>query len=271
MPNGPYSDRTVLITGAASGIGAALAQAFADQGARLVLMDFDADSLELFSSSLLSAGARVLPIAGDVAIEEDCTRAVRLAEVTFGDIDILINNAGITQRGSFADTRIDVFRRVMDVNFFGSLYCTKAALPGIIRNKGAIVVMESIAGVAPLPGRTGYCASKHALHGLFTTLRTEVRKAGVHVMIVCPGFIRTNLQTRALGCDGSIAATPRTTVGKDYTPEMVADAVIRGLSRKTPVLALTPAGRFGYLLNRLMPKVYERMIEKKFSRECHGS
>nr|NJM03132.1 SDR family NAD(P)-dependent oxidoreductase [Desulfobacula sp.] len=160
-----------------------------------------------------------------------------------------------------------MFKKVMDVNFFGALYCTKAALPALIRSKGLIIVNESIAGVAPLLGRTGYSASKHALHGMFTSLRCELRHKGVHVMIVCPGFIRTNLQTRALGCDGGIAAHEQTTVGREDTPENAARQILEGIEKKKTMLVLTFMGKLGYLVSRLFPDLYERMMTGRFKKE----
>ncbi len=267
MKNNIFKDKVAVITGGASGIGAALAKAFAGQGSRIALLDADGDGLEDFSNSFKALGVDIFSAQCDVTDQARCEEVIGEIKDRWGQIDILINNAGITQRGSFLATDISVFKRVMDVNFYGSLYCTKAALPEIVKSKGSVVVMESIAGIAPLPGRTGYCSSKHALHGLFSTLRTEVRSLGVHIMMVCTGFIRTNLQTRALGTDGNIASSPRTTMGKDYTPEMVAEAVIQGILKQRRLLALTPAGKLGYYVYRFMPGFYERMVEKKFSRE----
>lgn len=252
-----------VITGGASGIGAAVALALAGEGCRIGLMDFDIPGLARYEEKLRGMGFPVIAVSGDVSRQSDCVSAIARIREKWGSISILVNNAGITQRGAFIETEVFVFRRVMEVNFFGSLYCTKAALPDIVENRGHVIVIESVAGVAPLPGRTGYCASKYALHGLFSTLRTEVRKRGVHVMLVCPGFISTNLQSRALGCDGGIAASERTTVGKDYTPDMVAGAVLKGLKKRRSLIALTPAGKLGYWMNRIIPGVYERMIEKK--------
>ena len=155
----------------------------------------------------------------------------------------------------------------MDVNFFGSLYCTKAALPNLIQTKGLIIVNESIAGVAPLLARTGYSASKHALHGLFTSLRCELRHKGVHVMIVCPGFIRTNLQTRALCGNGKIATHAQTRVGKEDTPENVAKQIVKGILNKKSILVLTFMGKLGYLVSRLSPLLYEYIMTRQFKKE----
>ena len=121
-----------------------------------------------------AGGAEAVAAGCDVSEESQCRRAIDQVLQKFGGIDVLVNNAGITQRSAFADTSADVFRRVMDVNFFGSLYCTRFALPSLIENQGQIAVIETVGGIAPVLGRSGYCASKHALHGLFTTMRAEL-------------------------------------------------------------------------------------------------
>ena len=155
----------------------------------------------------------------------------------------------------------------MDVNFYGSLYCTKAALPFLIEQQGAIIVNESIAGIAPLLGRTGYSASKHALHGLFTSLRCEMRSSGVHVMVVCPGFIKTKLQTRALGADGGIASHEQTRIGGQQTPEHVAQQIVKGFLKRKNNLVLTFMGRLGHYIHRLSPVLYEKIMTRRFEKE----
>ncbi len=262
-----YTDKVIVVTGAASGIGSAISEAFAKKGGKIALLDFDAASLEQFHHKMNTCYTNVFSHCCDVSNQNECIKAIKSIIDYWGRIDILVNNAGITQRGSFLKTDIKVFKRVMEVNFYGSLYCTKQALPQIIKNKGAIIVIESVAGVTPLPGRTGYCASKHALHGLFTTLRTELRDKGVHIMNVCPGFVRTNLQNRALGADGTIADTPRSTIGKDATPQMVADVILKGLEKRKNILAITLAGKLAYWLNRLWPALFERIIERQIDKE----
>ena len=142
-----------------------------------------------------------------------------------------------------------------------------STLESLIKAKGIIIVNESIAGVAPLLGRTGYSASKHALHGLFTSLRCELRHKGVHVMIVCPGFIRTNLQTRALGGDGNIATHEQTKIGKEDTPENVAKQIVNGIIKRKSILVLTFMGKIGYLVSRFSPLLYEHLMTRKFKKE----
>jgi len=259
--------KIVVVTGAASGIGASIARKFARQGAGLGLLDIDEKGVETMAAEFGRAGIEAVPVKCDVSEEADCMAAVGKIINHFGGADILVNNAGITQRSAFVDTRSSVFRKVMDVNFFGALHCTKAAIDSLIERKGIIVVIESIAGIAPLLGRSGYCASKHALHGLFTSLRAEIRSSGVHVMIVCPGFVETNLQTRALGSDGLITTHPQSRVGKQASPEQVADAVYRGVIKRKHLIILSPVGKLTYWLNRLAPILYERLMARKLKDE----
>jgi len=263
----PKRNQVVAVTGAASGIGWAICREYARRGAGIALLDVDAEGVHRRAQALNRQGVRCLALACDVAREGACNDAIGDILEAFGGIDVLVNNAGITQRGAFALTRSAVFRRVMDINFFGSLYCTKAALDSLIERRGTIVVIESLAGVTPLLGRSGYCASKHALHGLFTTLRVELKPAGVHVLIACPGFVETNLQTRALGEDGRVTPHPQSTVGRPWTPEKVAAAVVRAAERRKNLLVLSSAGVLGYWIHRLAPGFYERLMAGKFQRE----
>jgi len=265
----PYclKHKVALVTGGASGIGLATCWELARQGARIAMLDMDEKALEFQQQIFSDQGYQTLTIVCDVTNESDCQSAVHQTLKKFGQIDILFNNAGITQRGLFEKTDMLVFKRVMDVNFFGSLYCTKAALPNLIQTQGIIIVNESIAGVAPLLGRTGYSASKHALHGLFTSLRCELRHKGVHVMIVCPGFIRTNLQTRALGSDGRIADHAQTMVGKADTPENAARQIVKGIIQKKPLLVLTIIGKLSYHVSRWFPLLYERIMTRQLRKE----
>ena len=262
-----FKDKVALVTGGASGIGLATCWELVRQGARIAMLDMDEKNLETQQQIFLDQGYKILAIDCDVTEEAACQSAINQVLKIFGQIDILFNNAGITQRGLFEKTDTKVFKKVMDVNFFGSLYCTKAALPNLIQTKGIIIVNESIAGVAPLLARTGYSASKHALHGLFTSLRCELRHKGVHVMIVCPGFIRTNLQTRALGGNGKIATHAQTRVGKEDTPENVAKQIVKGILNKKSILVLTFMGKLGYLVSRLSPLLYEYIMTRQFKKE----
>ena len=265
-----FKNKVVVVTGAASGIGLAICERFAKAGADLGLLDMDAVGLEAAEKTIGDLGARCLSVPCDVSRQDACTTAIGWVLDHFGGIDVLVNNAGITQRSAFVDTDVAVFEKVMAVNFFGSLYCTKAAIHSLIERRGLIIVNESIAGIVPLLGRTGYSASKHALHGLFTSLRTEIREAGAHVMVVCPGFVETHLQTRALGADGSVTHHPQSRVGGQQTPEKVADIIYRGALKRKDLLVLTPVGKLTWWMSRLLPPLYERIMAKQLKSELEG-
>ncbi len=267
MSKAEFKNKVVVVTGGASGIGLATCCEFAGFGAKVVMMDMDPVALEAVQKEFMDKKWTILTLLCDVTSQEACDKAILEAIDQFGGIDILFNNAGITQRGLFKDTDIGVFEKVMAVNFFGSLYCTKAALSSLIQRKGTIIVNESVAGVAPLLGRTGYSASKHALHGLFTSLRCEMRSCGVHVMIVCPGFIQTNLQKRALGADGKIATHEQTKIGSEDTAENVAQQIVNGVIQRKANLVLTVMGKLGYYIHRLSPVLYEKIMTRQFRKE----
>ena len=258
-----FKNKVIVITGAASGIGAALCDRFGREGACIQLLDMDGGGVKAAADRLRADGVDARGYRCDVTDENECTEVIAQIIAQHGGIDVLVNNAGITQRSAFVDTAASVYRKVMDVNFFGSLYCTRAAIDSLIERRGMIIVMESLAGVAPLLGRTGYCASKHALHGLFTTLRSEVSDSGVHIMIVCPGFVETNLQTRALGGDGQVTTHPQSVVGKPTSAARVADDIYAGALKRKQLLVITPIGKLSYWINRLVPKLYERIMARQ--------
>jgi NAD(P)-dependent dehydrogenase (short-subunit alcohol dehydrogenase family) len=266
-----FKDKIVVITGAAGGMGMALSRRFGAAGARLGLTDVDAEAVQAFSRVLTSEGIKNIAIGLDVTDEEACKKAMDEVADRFGNIDLLINNAGITHRSAFAETDSAVYRRIMEVNYFGSLYCTQAALPQLIKNKGLIIVISSIAGFAPLLGRTGYAASKYALHGLFDSLRTELKSTGVAVTLVCPGFTATNIERNALDGDGRPTTHPQSKVGKTATPESVAAAVFQAACREKRLLVLSTVGRLTRILTRLFPCLYEwimaRSLKSEFERK----
>ena len=201
-PESLAGNLVVVITGAAGGIGAALARRFAREGARLALLDRERAPLESLAAALAEQGTTARALPCDITDADQCEAAMREVESIFGGIDVLVNNAGITHVGRVDETRTEVLRRVMEVNFFGAVHCTKAALPSLVERRGRIVVLSSVAGFAPLATRAGYAASKHALHGFFDSLRSEYRDEGLEVMLVCPSFVDTAIGDRALAPDG---------------------------------------------------------------------
>ncbi len=262
-----FGGKTVLISGAAGGLGQALGRRFGRAGARLGLLDLDAGGLERLERELRQDNVESLALPGDVTDEDGCREAVSRLVERYGSLDALVNCAGLTHRSAFALTSTAVFRKVMEVNFFGSLLCTRAALPHLLQSRGLIVVISSVAGFAPLYGRTGYAASKHALHGLFDSLRSELRDTGVGVLIVCPGFVDTQLSRRALDGDGTPTTHPRSTVGRLATPAGVAEAVFRAAERDRRLLVLSAVGRLTRLITRLSPALYDRLMARSLKSE----
>lgn len=259
-----FAGRTVVVTGAAGGLGHALCLRFAAAGARIVALDRDAAVLQGLT---FPGGSDALRVACDVSNEEDCLRAMAEARRAFGGVDVLINNAGITHRSAFAATRPEVIRRVMAVNFFGALHCTHAALADLVARRGMVIAVSSVAGFAPLIARTGYAASKHALHGFCDSLRTEVEPLGVKVMLVCPSFIQTGIEKNALDGDGRPARHPQAIVGARASPASMAEKIFQAARKERRLLLPDRVSRMAWWLSRLAPALYARMMVARLSRE----
>lgn len=261
--------KVVAVTGAANGIGAAMARRLAADGARVALLDRDIDSARTLAGEL--APAETVAIECDVCDAAACSDAIGAVIERWGGIDVLINNAGISHHSPFERTEVDVIRRVMDVNFYGAVHCTDAALPSIVDRGGMIVVISSVAGFAPLVGRTGYAASKHALHGFFDTLRAELADRGAGVLIVCPSFTRTSIDASALSGDGARLGTGRVPVGRLAEPDAVASAILRATALRKSSLVLSPIGVASLWLSRLVPSLYARLMRATQSSERRRS
>jgi NAD(P)-dependent dehydrogenase (short-subunit alcohol dehydrogenase family) len=264
MTGNAMRDKTVVITGAAGGIGTALAHRFAREGAHLGLLDREAGAVAALGAEIDDSGSRVMAAHCDVTSAGDCSTAIADIVRKFGGVDILVNNAGITQLGGVRETDIDVLRTVMDVNFFGAVNCTKAALESLLARRGQVVTVSSVAGIAPLATRAGYSASKHALHGFFDSLRAEHRRDGLRVMIVCPSFVDTRIGDHALGPHGGDApAGTRSGVRNPSTPEELADAVVRAAIANRRLLLFPREAVAAYWMARLAPSMYERLMLRR--------
>ena len=259
----PYEGRVVVITGGAGGIGTALARRYGQAGATVIALDKDQEALAAFERGFADADFPTYALPLDITDADACQRVVLGIAQTYGGVDVLINNAGLTQIGPFEDNDLEVYRRVMEVNFFGAVNMTKAALPTLIARRGAIAVMSSVAGFAPLVGRTGYCASKHALHGFFDTLRSELKPHGVGVTLVCPTFAETAFHRRGLAPDGSPLDTERSTTGDAVLPEAIAEALYDGVRRGKAIVPVGRTASLAWRVSRWFPRYYERQMRKR--------
>lgn len=251
-----FKNKVIVITGASSGIGLASARLFASKGARLVLA---ARRLDVLQEKAAQMGGEVLCVQADVSREEDCRNLIEAAVERFGGIDILVNNAGLSMRALFKDLDLSVIRSLMEVNFWGTVYCTKFALPYLLASKGSVVGVISIAGFAGLPGRTGYSSSKFAIRGFLDTLRMEHLYDGLHVMVFAPGFTASNVRNAALTADGSAQGSTPRDEGKMMTAEKCAEYLARGLQRRSRQVVLTPVGKTTVLLQKFFPCLLDRL------------
>ncbi len=262
-----FKDKTIVITGASSGIGEAMARVYAAQGARVVLGARNAQRLEELAAEIRTAGGQAAWCAVDVTDAEQCKALIDTAVATFGGIDVLICNAGISMRALFDDVDLAVLRQLMDVNFWGTVNCCKYALPYVQASHGSIVGISSVAGLHGLPGRTGYSASKYAMTGFLETLRIENLKKGLHVMVACPGFTASNVRFAALTADGSQQGETPRNEAKMMTPEEVARIVARGIRRRKRLCLMEIEGRATHFVKKFAPAFLDRMFYWVMSRE----
>ena len=267
MARRDFRGRGVVVTGGAGGIGRALGRSFGGAGAKIAIVDLPSSPLDAARDELESAGIETLALPCDITHREQVDISMTAARETFGGIDVLINNAGIVHRSAFVDTQPEVFRRVMEVNLFGALHCTQACMADLVANRGLIIAVSSIAGLAPLYGRSGYAASKHAMHGLFESLGAEVADQGVGVLMVCPSFVESGLEASTLGGDGNRVTRPRSKVGQLGNADDVAEEVLKAAKAGRRRLVLTPLGKTSALLSRIAPGLYERLMIRSLRSE----
>lgn len=262
-----FKDKVVVITGASSGIGEALVYEFASRGARIVMGARSEDKLAQTAEKLHEQGVQCAFRATDVTREEDCRELISVAAERFGGIDVLICNAGISMRALFDEVDLNVLKRLMDVNFWGAVYCTKYALPYIQASHGSIVGVSSVAGFHGLPGRTGYSASKYALHGFLETIRIENLKKHVHVMIAAPGFTASNVRFSALTADGSSQGASPREEGKMMTAGEVARRIAKGVCRRKRTLLMEFNGRATSLIKKFAPSLLDKLYYNHMAKE----
>lgn len=257
-------DKVVAITGASSGIGKALADMALAMGAKVAVCARNIDKLE--NAYAGSAGALLL-VKADVSVEEDCALFVNTIVEKWGGVDVLINNAGMSMRALFADLDVKVLKELMDVNFWGTVFTTKYALPHITKRKGTIAGISSIAGYRGLPGRTGYSSSKFAMQGFLESLRTELLHTGVNVMWASPGFTASNIRNVALGANGATQKETPLDEGKLMSAEQCAAIIYKAIRKRKRSVVMTAQGKATVWLNKLFPGMMDSMVFNHFAKE----
>ena len=261
------ANKIVIITGASSGIGEAMAKEYAAQGAKVVLGALSVQKLQLLAGDIRSKGGQAAYCGVDVTDPAECKELIDTAVREFGGIDVLICNAGISMRAIFDDVELDVLHKLMDVNFWGTVNCCKYALPYLQASKGSIVGISSVAGLHGLPGRTGYSASKYAMTGFLETLRIENLKKGLHVMIACPGFTASNVRFSALTADGSQQGETPRDEAKMMTADEVARIVAKGILKRKRLCLMENEGRATHFVKKFAPAFLDRMFYLVMSKE----
>lgn len=260
-------DKVVIITGGSSGIGKALAERFGIAGSKILITGRNENDLVEAVKELKGKGIVIAGFRSDVSQEDDNRKMAEEAIRLYGAIDILINNAGISMRAAFSDVDLDVVKKVMDINFYGVLYATKYCLPEILKNKGSVIGISSIAGFRGLPGRTGYSASKFALNGFLEVLRTELLKTGVHVLTACPGFTASNIRKRSLTKDGTAQGESPRAEEKMMTSEECAEHIYNATVKRKRTLILTTQGKLAVFLNKWLPSLADKMVYNVMAKE----
>jgi short-subunit dehydrogenase len=255
--------KIIAITGASSGIGKALAEKALGLGAYVAVCARSVEKL----NEVFPASERILAVKADVSKEEDCRQFIDAVIGKWRRVDVLINNAGISMRALFEDADLSVIRELMDINFWGTVYCTKYALPSIIQNKGIVIGVSSIAGYRGLPGRTGYSSSKFAMQGFMEALRTELLNTGVHVMWVSPGFTSSNIRNVARSADGSPQQETPLKEDQLMSAEECASIILDAAAKRKRTVVMTLQGKITVWLNKLFPSLADSLIYKHFLKE----
>ena len=260
-------NKVVVITGASSGIGKACAEYFARKGSKVVLAARNLEKLRAVTQELKDKNYEIHYLQADVSIESDCKALIQESISKYQKIDVLINNAGISMRAILNDMEVSVIKKVMDTNFYGMVYCTKYALPYLLQTQGSVVGVSSIAGYKGLPARTGYSASKFAMHGFLESLRIENLKNNLHVLIACPGFTASNIRNVALDKNGTHQAESPREEQKMMTAEEVAHHLYYSVLKRQNSLVLSLNGKLTVFLNKLFPKLVDKLVFNHFKKE----
>jgi short-subunit dehydrogenase len=257
-----FENKVVAITGGSDGIGKAMVDSLIKLGAKVATCGRNQD--KLYDLQVKHSGMPLHTLVADVSNLHDCKNFINSTISTFGGIDILINNAGISMRALLKDAEIDVFKKVMDINYYGTVYCTKLALQSIVERKGTIVGVSSIAGYRGLPGRSGYSASKFAVNGWLEAVRTELLDDGVNVMWVCPGFTSSNIRNAALNNKGQMHGESPMDEGAMMSSEECAEHILNAIEKRKRTLVLTFTGKRTVFMNKFFPSWTDKLTKKFF-------
>ncbi|MEO7444139.1 MAG: SDR family oxidoreductase [Ferruginibacter sp.] len=257
-----FSNKVVAITGGSDGIGKALVEMLLPMGAKIATCGRNQD--KLYDLQLKYTGLPLHTVVADVSRYNECQLFINSTIKQFGHIDVLINNAGVSMRGMLKDTDVEVFRRLMDINYFGSVYCTKLALPSLLETKGTIAAISSIAGYRGLPGRSGYSASKFALNGWLEAIRTELIDDDVNVVCISPGFTRSNIRNAALNKNGEAQGESPINEEELMTAEACAGHILNAIAKKKRNVVLSFQGKQTIFMNKFFPSWADKLVKKFF-------
>ena len=260
-----FTDKIVVITGGSDGIGKALVAQFLALGAKVATCGRNENKLSLLVTEFPTSNLYTAQV--DVSKQDQSEAFIKQVVDNWGRIDVLINNAGISMRALVSEVSVQTLQNVMDINFWGTVYCTKAALPSIKQNKGVIVGVSSIAGYRGLPGRSGYSASKFALNGWLEALKTELYASGTHVMWVCPGFTNSNIRNAALDKNAKAQGESPMDEGSMMSSEACATHIIHAIEKRKRSLVLTFTGKRTVFMNKYFPAWADKLVHHFFFKD----
>ncbi len=261
------SKKVVVITGGNSGIGLALVKEYAGKGHNVAFSGRNVERIKEVEEDCKELAGQVFGMKADVQSEQEVSDFKKRVLESYGRVDILINNAGISMRALFKDLDLKVFKELIDINLMGAVVCTRLFLEELIKTRGSIVGISSIAGYRGLPGRSAYSASKFALQGFLESLRTELLKTGVHVLIACPGFTASNIRKSSRLADGSQQGESPLEEGKIMSAEEVASRIYKAIEKRKKILTLTSQGRMTVFMNKLFPSWMDGQVYAHFKKE----